>query len=53
MNPYIMNADRANPIGKMVAEYGDNQWNKGFIIGHISGLCVGGIIAWIILSKKR
>ena len=53
MNPYLINVDRTTPIGKIVGEYGDNQWNKGFMFGHISGLCVGGIIVWIILSKKR
>jgi len=53
MKPYIINIDRTNPIGKIVADYSENQWTKGFLIGHISGLCLGGIIAWIILSKKR
>jgi len=52
MNPYILNIDRTKPIGKIVGDYSDYQWNKGFIIGHISGLCLGGIIVWIILSKK-
>jgi len=53
MNPYISDVDRTYPIGKIVGDYGDNQWNKGFIIGHISGLCLGGLIVWTILSKKN
>jgi hypothetical protein len=51
MNPYILNVDRKKPIGAIVGEYGDNQWNKGFMIGNIVGLCVGGILAWTILSR--
>ena len=53
MKPFIINVDRTNPIGEIVADYGDYQWNKGFTIGFISGLCLGGIIFWAILSKKR
>jgi hypothetical protein len=52
MKPYITGVDRTNPIGKIVGDYGDHQRNKGFIIGHISGICVGGLIVWAILSKK-
>ncbi len=51
MIPYIVNIDRTNPIGKIIGDYGDYQYNKGFIIGHITGICFGGIIAWIILSR--
>ena len=53
MKPYIINVDRTNPIGEMVGNYGEVQWTKGFIIGHVSGLCVGGLLVWILLSKKR
>jgi len=53
MIPYIINVDRTNPIGEIVGDYGDHQWNKGFMIGYISGLCIGGIIVWTVLSKKR
>jgi hypothetical protein len=53
MKPYIDNVDRTTPIGEIVGEYGDYQWTKGFLIGHISGFCVGGLFVWAILSKKR
>ena len=53
MNPYILSIDRTKPIGKIVGDYGDYEWNKGFMIGHISGFCLGGIIVWIILTKNR
>ena len=53
MKPYIMNIDRTNPVGKIVGEYGDYQWNKGFMMGHLSGLCVGGLLTWIILANMR
>ena len=52
MNPYIINVDRTYPIGEIVGEYGDSQWNKGFVIGHISGVCVGGLLVWVLLSKR-
>jgi hypothetical protein len=51
MNPYIISVDRTNPIGKMVGEYGEDQWKKGFIVGHISGVCLGGVIIWILLTR--
>jgi hypothetical protein len=51
MKPYIINVDRTNPLGEIVGNYGDYQWNQGFIMGHLSGLCVGGIIFWFILSR--
>lgn len=53
MTPYITGVDITNPIGKIVGDYGEYQWIKGFMVGHISGICVGGIIVWAILSKKR
>ena len=53
MKPFIINVDRTNPIGEIVGEYGEDQWKKGFMMGHISGLCVGAILVWAILSKKR
>jgi hypothetical protein len=28
-------------------------WNKGFAIGYISGLYVGGLLVWALLTKKR
>lgn len=36
----------------MIGEYGGYQWNKGFVIGYFSGLCVGGILVWIISNKR-
>ena len=53
MKPYIMNVDRTTTVGEMVANYGEYQWIKGFLIGHISGLCVGGAIVWILFSKRK
>jgi hypothetical protein len=53
MNPYIINVDRTHPIGEVIGEYCDYQWNKGFVIGHISGICVGGLLVWVLLSKHR
>ena len=53
MEPYIIGVDRTNPIGKIIGDYGAYQWNEGFMFGHISGICVGGIIVWAMLSKKR
>jgi len=53
MKPYILNVDRNYPIGEIVGEYGDHQWNKGFAIGLVSGLCIGSTFAWILLSRKR
>ena len=53
MKPYILNVDRTTPVGKIVGEYGDHQWTNGFLIGHLSGLCVGGLLVWALLSKKR
>ena len=53
MKPYIVSVDRTNPIGEIIEEYSEYQWKKGFVIGHISGLCVGGLLVWILLSKKR
>jgi hypothetical protein len=52
MKPYITSIDRTNPIGNIIGDYGEYQFNKGFMIGHISGICVGAIIVWAILSKK-
>jgi hypothetical protein len=52
MTPYIISVDRTYPIGEVVGEYGDHQWNKGFVIGHITGLCVGGLLVWVLLSKR-
>ena len=51
MKPYITNVDPTHPIGLMVEEYGEYQWKKGFLMGHMSGLCVG-LFVWILLSKK-
>ena len=48
MKPYIINVDRSHPIGAIIADYGDYQW----LWGHISGLCVGGLVAWLLLAKK-
>ena len=53
MKPYIINVDHSHPIGAIIADYGDHQWNKGFIMGHVSGLCVGGLVAWLLLTKIR
>jgi hypothetical protein len=53
MKPYIINVDRTHPIGEVIGEYCDYQWNKGFVIGHISGFCVGGLLVWVLLSKHR
>jgi len=47
-----MNVDRTTPIGGLVGEYGDYQWANGFLIGHLSGLCAGGLLVWVLLSKK-
>jgi hypothetical protein len=52
MKPYIIDVDRTKPIGRMVEEYGKYEWTKGFLIGHLSGLCVGGAIVWILFSKR-
>ena len=52
MKPYITNIDTTNPIGKIIKEYGEYEWTKGFLIGHLSGLCVGGAIVLILLSKR-
>jgi hypothetical protein len=46
MKPYIIDIDRTMPVGEAVGNYGDYQWAKGFLIGHISGLCLGGILIW-------
>ena len=48
MKPYIIDVDRTNLVGAIVGTYGDYQWTKGFLIGHISGLCLGGIIVWVV-----
>jgi hypothetical protein len=53
MKPYIVSVDRTNPIGEIIEEYSEYQWKKGFVIGHISGLCLGGLLVWILLSRKR
>jgi len=45
MKPYITGVDRTNPIGKIVGDYGEDQWNKGFMTGIFVGLCVGLILA--------
>lgn len=42
-----------NSVASIFGEYGNYQWNKGFMIGHITGLCLGGAIAWTLLSKQR
>jgi hypothetical protein len=52
MKPYIINVDRTTPIGEAVGDYGDYQWAKGFLIGHISGFCVGGLFVWSILRGR-
>jgi hypothetical protein len=52
MKPYIISADTTHPIGEMVAKYGESQWSKGFLIGYMSGFCAGGVLVWILLSKK-
>lgn len=49
MKPYIINVDRTHPVGAMVADYGDSQW----LWGYVSGLCIGGLLVWIILAKIR
>lgn len=38
--PYIVNVDRTNPIGKLVAEYGDSLYWRGFGHGFLSGAFV-------------
>ena len=48
MKPFIINVDRTNPIGGIIGDYGDYQWNKGFMVGFMSGLCLGGIIVMLI-----
>ena len=53
MKPYIINIDKTNTIGKMISKYSEDQFKKGFIIGHISGLCLGGLLVWAILSKNK
>jgi len=53
MKPYIIDVNRTTPIGEIVGEYGDYQWNKGFAFGLVSGLCIGSTFAWILLSKRR
>ena len=53
MKPYIINIDRTNTIGKMIWEYGEYEWKKGFLIGNISGFCVGGILVWVLLSINK
>ncbi len=50
MKPYITGIDRTNPIVKIIGEYGEYQWTKGFVIGLISGICVGGILVWAITA---
>ena len=52
MKPYIIDVDRTTPIGEMVEEYGVYQWQKGFVIGHLSGFCLGGILVWAILIVR-
>jgi hypothetical protein len=52
MKPYILDVDRTTPIGEMVEEYGEYQWKKGFVIGHLSGVCLGGILVWVILTVR-
>lgn len=37
MIPFIISIDKTKPIGKLIADYGDYQWNNGFIVGFISG----------------
>lgn len=53
MKPYIIDVDKTTPIGEMVEEYGDYQWRKGFVTGHISGFCLGGLLVWVLLSNKK
>ena len=50
MNPYIRNIDRTNPIGDLIAEYGENQWNIEFYMGFIYGLSIGTICCVILLK---
>jgi hypothetical protein len=52
MKPYIIDVDRTTMVGEMVANYGEYEWTKGFLMGHLSGLCVGGAIVWILLAKR-
>jgi hypothetical protein len=52
MKPYITSVDPTHPIGFMVEEYGEYQWKKGFVIGCISGLCVGGLLVLSLLRLK-
>jgi len=52
MKPYIIDIDTTNPIGKIIKEYGEYEWTKGFLMGHLSGLCVGSLFVWILLSKR-
>jgi hypothetical protein len=52
MKPYITGIDRTNPIGKIVGDYGEYQWNKGFMTGIFTGICVGGILVWAARRPK-
>ncbi len=53
----IIDVDRSNPIGKLVGEYGDEQYWKGFGIGYITGILVSFSVCflglWLGSKPKR
>lgn len=50
MISYIKSINRENPVGKMIGEYGDDEWKKGFNVGCIYGISVSTICFVIVLS---
>ena len=51
MKLYITDIDRTTPIGKVLGDYGDYQWNNGFLVGCFSGFCICSIYTVIIYKK--
>lgn len=51
MNPYIINIDRTKPIGKLIDQYGECQYNNGFLIGFLCGFSICALCC-VILHKK-
>ena len=52
---YIKNVDKSKPFGRMVENYADQKWWKGFWIGWTTGLagvCLGCILNKFVLPKS-
>jgi len=40
MKPFVGSVDRTHLFGRIIAEYADNEWRKGFLFGLCTGISI-------------